>query len=66
MAKAVRKLGWTLAGQALPHEALHRFGIGPTGALLVRPDGSSPGRAEATRQRDAEEMHRVLGVATGS
>ena len=31
---------WTV-----PHEALHRFGIGPTGAMLVRPDGFVAARA---------------------
>jgi 2-polyprenyl-6-methoxyphenol hydroxylase-like FAD-dependent oxidoreductase len=41
--------GWAEAGGlatwALPHEALHRFGTGPTGAVLVRPDGFVAGRA---------------------
>ena len=32
---------WTV-----PHEALHRFGIGPTGAMLVRPDGFVAARVE--------------------
>ena len=37
--------GADLATWALPHEALHRFGTGPAGALLVRPDGFVAARA---------------------
>jgi len=37
--------GADFATWALPHEALYRFGTGPTGALLVRPDGFVAARA---------------------
>jgi hypothetical protein len=36
-----------LAGYVLPQQALHRFGIGPSGALLARPDGFIAARARA-------------------
>lgn len=37
---------FALPTETLPHEALHRFGIGSSGALLVRPDGFVAWRAE--------------------
>ncbi len=48
--------------RTLPHETLHRFGIGPSGALLVRPDGFVTWRAESDAGATAEEMRRVLGA----
>jgi len=38
----------------LPHEALHRFGIEPSGAVLVRPDGFVAARA--TNDADAANV----------
>src|SRR6478735_2520481 len=37
--EAAAILGVDLAGDVVPHEALHRFGIDPDGAVLARPDG---------------------------
>ena len=51
-----------LSGVSLPHETLHRFGIAPSGALLVRPDGFVAWRGESDAQATAEEMRRVLGA----
>ena len=62
VADAVREIGLALSGVSLPHETLHRFGIGPTGALLVRPDGFVAWRAESDAEASAEEMLRVLGA----
>ena len=60
---------WAAAGEGralpaarLPHEALYRFGIGVSGALLVRPDGFVAWRAESDAEASAEEMRRVLGA----
>jgi hypothetical protein len=36
-----------LADYVLPRKTLHRFGIGPGGALLARPDGFLAARARA-------------------
>jgi hypothetical protein len=51
--------GWSelaaegLADYVLPQQTLHRFGIGPSGALLVRPDGFIAARA---REASAETV----------
>jgi hypothetical protein len=37
----------------LPQQSLHRFGIGPSGALLARPDGFIAARA---REASAETV----------
>ena len=47
----------------LPHETLHRFGIGPSGALLVRPDGFVAWRAESDIEACSGTMGRVLAAA---
>ena len=43
-------------------QPLYRFGIGVSGALLVRPDGFVAWRAESDAEASAEEMRRVLGA----
>jgi 2-polyprenyl-6-methoxyphenol hydroxylase-like FAD-dependent oxidoreductase len=50
----------------LPHEVLYRFGIGPSGALLVRPDGFVAWRAESVAGEPPEAMGRILAAATGA
>jgi 2-polyprenyl-6-methoxyphenol hydroxylase-like FAD-dependent oxidoreductase len=55
-----------LPGAKLPHEALYRFGIGPSGALLVRPDGFVAWRAESDRDARPEEMRRMLEAAVAA
>jgi hypothetical protein len=54
--------GEDLAIATLPHEALYRFGIGASGALLVRPDGFVAWRAESDEGASPEELRRVLGA----
>jgi hypothetical protein len=46
-----------LAGCVLPQQTLHRFGIGPAGALLARPDGFV---AAGARAADAGTVRRWL------
>ena len=53
--------GGSVAIFRIPHEALHRFGIGPSGAVLVRPDGFVAWRAESDAAASPEELRRVLG-----
>ena len=48
---------------ALPHETLHRFGIGPSGALLVRPDGFVAWRAEDDAEASPETLRQALATA---
>jgi 2-polyprenyl-6-methoxyphenol hydroxylase-like FAD-dependent oxidoreductase len=62
-AQAASGLGLALASWKLPHEALHRFGIEASGAMLVRPDGFVAWRAESDAGATADEMRRVLGAA---
>ena len=58
--------GSGLAVAAIPYEALHRFGTGPRGAMLVRPDGFVAWRSTDDATASGAELTRVLGVATGS
>ena len=50
----------------IPYEALHRFGTGPRGAMLVRPDGFVAWRSTDDATASGAELTRVLRVATGS
>jgi 2-polyprenyl-6-methoxyphenol hydroxylase-like FAD-dependent oxidoreductase len=64
-------MGWAetgagLACWTLPHEALHRFGIGASGALLVRPDGFVAWRAQSDEEASRDAMRRVLAAATAA
>ncbi len=61
--EAVREIGIALPGLGLPQETIHRFGIGPSGALLVRPDGFVAWRAKSDTDATAEQMRKVLGAA---
>jgi 2-polyprenyl-6-methoxyphenol hydroxylase-like FAD-dependent oxidoreductase len=63
VADAVDELGLPLPALALPHETLHRFGIGPGGALLVRPDGFVAWRSDDDAEASAETIEAVLRAA---
>jgi 2-polyprenyl-6-methoxyphenol hydroxylase-like FAD-dependent oxidoreductase len=52
--------------RTLPYETLHRFGIGPSGALLVRPDGFVAWRAESDADASPEEMRGVITAASAA
>jgi 2-polyprenyl-6-methoxyphenol hydroxylase-like FAD-dependent oxidoreductase len=43
--EACQRLGLSLTGTRLSHDALDKFGIGPTGAVIARPDGFVAWRA---------------------
>ncbi len=64
VADAVRAVGLALPKLVLPHETLHRFGIEPTGALLVRPDGFVAWRARDDSAASAGTLRRVLSAVT--
>lgn len=57
---------FAVSTRTLPHETLHRFGIGPTGALLVRPDGFVAWRAADDADATPEELRRIVGVAVAT
>ena len=57
---------FSLSETVLGIETLYRFGIEPSGALLVRPDGFVAWRAESDADATPEEMRRVLAAATAS
>jgi 2-polyprenyl-6-methoxyphenol hydroxylase-like FAD-dependent oxidoreductase len=66
VAEACRTVGFALSGTVLPRETLHRFGIEPSGAVLVRPDGFVAWRAESDAQASSDEMGRVLAAAVAA
>ena len=57
---------FALSSAVLGIETLYRFGIAPTGALLVRPDGFVAWRAESDAEATPEEMERMLATAIGA
>ncbi len=63
VADAARTLGMALAGKVIPREALHRFGIAPTGALLARPDGFVAWRSVDEQAASAASLRAALGAA---
>jgi hypothetical protein len=55
---------FALPSAVLGIETLYRFGIAPSGALLVRPDGFVAWRAESDAEASPEAMRRVLEAVT--
>jgi hypothetical protein len=56
---------FALSSAMLGAETLYRFGIGPTGALLVRPDGFVAWRAADDSQASPETLRRTFAAAIG-
>jgi 2-polyprenyl-6-methoxyphenol hydroxylase-like FAD-dependent oxidoreductase len=61
--EACRRIGFALHGEAAPADLLDRFGIRPSGILLVRPDGFVAWRAEDDTSASPQTMSAVLRTA---
>jgi hypothetical protein len=58
--QACQRLGLSLNGTRLPQDALDKFGIGPTGAVLARPDGFIAWRAADDSGAASGELEAAL------